>query len=572
MGGKINLAATGFAALFSVATWAQAHDVTLDVEDKAVTLDNGLAHFSFSADASARVVGTDTTNLVDHLSGTGRDPSRFRSFYLDYHSGKPTDFVPETLEVVERTPARAHIRWVQRQGRLDLEYHLIMVRDAPGLYSYVVAHNAGNAPLLVSELRTIYRFNAQRMDHLYTAQGASKPPLYGDLEKMPFVQDETWRLPDGFAYSKYNLVDYLRHNDFWGAYGNGYGVWFIPISHDYYSGGPLKQDLMVHQDAIILNYMTGAHMGTGDMIAPADWRKVYGPWFVYLNRGNAGEMIKDASAQAIAQEKHWPLAWMNDAGYPLKRAGVDGTLAGRDKEIFNVVLTQQEGDPEMQTLGYAYATRSAPDGSYRFDAVRPGNYWLTVYSASGYDQGTLYQQAVKIDADTQSLTTVTLPAAGHYLWHIGLADRTSAGFGLADQPRNADWPGKVPESLDFRIGSQTDADWYYAQTKPGDWRILYAEEHPEAARRLNLAFAATSASNMQKPTQPKMAVLINGEKIGDLAWQNDKTIYRGGMTNGQYRTASLNIPAGLLKKGENVITLRNFGGAFMYDAISLEAR
>lgn len=564
--------AAGIAVLVSLSAWAQANDVTLKVEGKAVTLDNGLAHFGFAEDASAKLVGTDSTNLVDALSGTGRDPSRFRSFYLDYHASGVTEFKPEALEVVEQTPERAHVRWIQRQGKLDLEYHIVMTSNMPGLYTYVVAHNASEKPLLVSELRTIYRFNAQRMDHLYTAQGASKPPLYGDLEKMPLLQDETWRMPDGFAYSKYNLVDYLRRNDFWGSYGSGYGAWFIPINHDYYSGGPLKQDLMVHQDAIILNYMTGAHMGTGDMITPPGWRKVYGPWFVYLNKGSDKDVIADAAEQARKQKKLWPLAWVNDPGYPLKRASIAGALAGRTGEIFNVVLTQQEGDPEMQTLGYAYATQSTADGGYHFDAVRPGSYWLTVYSATGYDQGLLYQQQVQIEADTAKLAAVTLPKAGQYLWHIGLADRTSTGFGLSDQPRNADWPRQVPENLDFRIGVQADKDWYYTQTKRGDWRIIYTETHPEAARRLNLAFASVSASTIGKTTQPKLTVLVNDEPVGELQWPNDKTIYRGGMKNGEYHNATIDIPAGLLKKGENVITMRNVGGSFMYDAISLEAR
>jgi rhamnogalacturonan endolyase len=556
----------------SLSASAQPQDVSVTVSGMAVTLDNGLAHFSFAEDASAKNVGSDQINLVDHLSGTGRDPSRFRSFYLDYHAGGVTDFKPETLQVLEQSAGRAHVMWIQRKGKLDLEYHLVMVRGEAGLYSYVVARNSSEAPLLVSELRTIYRFNVDRMDHLYTTQGASQPPRYGDLEKMDFVQDETWRLPNGFAYSKYNLVDYLRQNEFWGAYGGGYGVWFIPLNHDYYSGGPLKQDLMVHQDAIILNYMTGAHMGTSDMIAPAGWRKVYGPGFVYLNRGEGNAAIQDAAAQARSQSKQWPLSWMNDPDYPVLRAQLAGQIAGRGAERLNVILAPQAGDPELQTLGYLYATQTDATGHYSFDAVRPGTYWLTVYTASGYDQGTLYQQEVIVSADTKKLATVALAAAGKYVWHIGVADRTSTGFKFSDQPRNADWVGKVPAKLDFRVGVQQDQDWYYAQTQPGDWNIHYQETHPEAPRRLNLAFASTSSSGMQKPTQPKLSVLVNGERIGDLAYPNDKTIYRGGMKNGQYRNDSIAIPAGLLHAGENTITLRNYGGSFMYDAISLEER
>lgn len=552
--------------------WADKGDVTLSVSGMAVKLDNGLAHFDFAADASAKVVGTDDVNLVDQLSGAGRDPSRLRSFYLDYHSRGVTHFQPESLKVIEQRPERAHIAWIERQGKIDLEYHLIMEKGESGLYSYVLAKNSHNEPLLVSELRTIYRFNPARLDHLYTLQGSSKPPLYGDLEKMPFIQDETWRLADGYAYSKYNLVDYQRKNDFWGAYGNGYGAWFIPVSHDYYSGGPLKQDLMVHQDAIILNYMTGAHMGTPDMIAPPGWQKLYGPWLIYLNKGTAESVIADAKKHAESVKRNWPFSWVEDVNYPRIRGTVDGKLANRKNEAFNVVLAPQPGDPEMQTLGFVYATVSDADGKFKLNAVRPGVYWLTVYSASGYDQGILLQNEVKIDKDGLHLGNLDLPSAKKYVWHIGVADKTSAGFKFADRPRNVDWLSQVPADLEFNVGQQQDGDWYYAQTTPGDWKISYDEEQLEGARVLNVAFASSSSAGMKKPTSPKMAVIVNGEKIADIAYANDKSIYRGSMLNGQYHNESITIPDGVLHKGKNEIVFRVFGGAFMYDAINLEKK
>ncbi|WP_018606159.1 polysaccharide lyase family protein [Uliginosibacterium gangwonense] len=563
----------GLAAICAAsATWADKGDVILSVSGMAVKLDNGLAHFDFAADASAKVVGTDEVNLVDRLSGAGRDPSRLRSFHLDYNSRGVTRFQPESLKVIEQQPERAHVAWIERQGKLDLEYHLIMEKGEPGLYSYVLAKNSHSEPLLVSELRTIYRFNPAILDHLYTLQGSSKPPLYGELEKMPFIQDETWRLADGYAYSKYNLVDYQRKNEFWGAYGNGYGAWFIPVNHDYYSGGPLKQDLMVHQDAIVLNYMTGAHMGTPDMMAPPGWQKLYGPWLVYLNKGAPNSVISDARKHAEYIKKRWPFTWVQDANYPLQRFTVDGKLGNRQGEAFNVVLSPQAGDPEMQTLGFLYATVSDTNGAFKLSAVRPGSYWLTVYSATGYDQGILLQNEVKIDQNGFHLGEFDLPAAKKYVWHIGVADKTAAGFKFAEKPRNVDWADQVPADLVFNVGQQTDGDWYYAQTQPGDWKIFYTEEQIVGTRILNLAFASTSSSGTQKPASPKLAVMVNGQKIADIAYSNDKSIYRGSVLNGQYHNESITIPEGVLHKGKNEIVLRVLGGAFMYDAINLEQK
>lgn len=559
--------------LASMPAWAANDDVVLNVTGLTATLDNGLAHFKFAEDATARVVGTDEVNLVDKLSGPGADPSRLRSFYLDYHSGKGQAFKPETLQVIEQKPERAHIAFIQRNGKLDLEYHLVMTRGEPGLYSYVVAKNPSKEPLLVSELRTIYRFNAGLMNRLYTAQGSSTPPLYGELAKHPKLQDETWRLPDGAAYSKYDLVDYQRRNPFWGAYGNGYGAWFIPVNHDYFSGGPLKQDLMVHQDAIVLNYMTGAHMGTPDLIAPVGWQKLYGPWFIYLNRGEDSKLIADAAKYAEAKMQQWPFAWMDDANYPLQRASVGGkvNLRGRRGELFSVILSPEEGDPEQQTLGFLYHATTTASGAFNFKTVRPGRYWLTVMTEIGADQGILYQQPVEIRGDKQAIPTVDLPAPGRYLWIIGAADRTAKGFKLADKPRNLDWATQVPESLEFNVEKQRDTEWYYAQTKSGDWNIHYREAQRPGSRKLNIAFAAASNNNMEKTaTSPKMAVLVNGTQVAEIAYPNDKTIYRGGMRNGFYHQVSTSIPAGLLKRGNNVITLRNLGGAFMFDSINLQ--
>lgn len=544
--------------------------VSLTVSGLSATLDNGLVKFVFGSDASAKSVIKNGVNLVDNLSGAARDPSRTRSFYLDYHSRGVTHFNPESLKVIEDTGERAHIAWTEKNGKFYMEYHLVMTKGESGLYSYVIAKNTTDKEVLLSELRTIYRFNPVLMNHLYTANGTSTPPLYGEVEKLPLVQDETWKLPDGKIYSKYDLIDYQRRNEFWGSFGGGYGAWFIPVNHDYFSGGPLKQDLMVHQDAIILNYMTGAHMGTPDMMAQPGWEKLYGPWQLYINQGKDDAVIADARDHAKVQKAKWPFSWVNEKLYPLKRGEVSGKIAGRPGEKLNVVVSPVRGDPEIQTKGFIYDAQTDADGKFNIKSIRPGTYALTIYTQDGIDQGILYQKELIVTADKSDLGSIALPAKGDYVWSIGAADKTAAGFKFSDQPRNFEWQTKVPENLDYQIGKNKPSDWYYAQTKFGDWNIHFDDKNPGVARRLNLAFAGASSSGMSKPSAPKLIVLVNGKQIANINYDNDKTIYRGGPLNGLYHNESVDIPAGLLKAGSNTITLRNSGGAFLYDAINLE--
>lgn len=544
--------------------------VSLKVNGLAATLDNGIVKFDFAADASAKAVIKNGVNLVENLAGAARDPSRVRSFYLDYHSRGVTHFNPEVLNIIEDTGERAHIAWTEKNGKIYLEYHLVMNKGESGLYSYVIARNTTDKEVLVSELRTIYRFNAALMNNLYTANGISTPPLYGDVEKMPVIQDETWKLPDGKIYSKYDLVDYQRRNEFWGALGGGYGAWFIPVNHDYFSGGPLKQDLMVHQDAIILNYMTGAHMGTPDLMAPPKWEKMYGPWQLYINQGKDAEVISDAAKQAQKLKPQWPFKWVNEKLYPQQRADISGKVTGRSGEILNVVISPVRGDPELQTKGYIYHARTDANGQFSIPAVRPGTYALTIYTQSGIEQGNILQSELVVEAGKKDLGNIALPAKANYQWSIGVADRTAAEYQFADKPRNYEWQTKVPESLDFKIGINKNSDWFYAQTKFGDWNIHFDEKDIKSSRRLNLAFASASNSGMTKPSAPRMIVLVNGKQVSDINYPNDKTIYRGALTNGLYHNESIEVPAELLKAGANVITLRNQGGAFMYDSINWE--
>ncbi|MCA5929664.1 rhamnogalacturonate lyase [Pectobacterium versatile] len=554
---------------------AQDNAVSLSVSGLNTVLDNGLLKVAFGEDGSAVSMVTGGKNIVTNLSGAARDPSKTRSAYLDYyvndaHAKGVKDFVPERVEVLRNDRDIAHVAYIDdRDGLLRLEYHLIMRRGISGLYSYVVAENSGNQDVKVSELRNVYRFDPARLDHLYNGDRQGKPLLYSQLEASPKVQDETWRLPDGSIYSKYDFAGYMRTAPFWGVFGNGVGAWLIHGNREYFSGDALKQDLLVHQDAIILNYMTGSHFGTPDLVAPPGWKKFYGPWLLYINQGDTEKMLADAQRQALTETVNWPYNWVNDSRYARERTQMSGRVASQ--QPVTVVLSSSLDEPfDVQTCGYSYQATTDTQGNFAISHVRPGNYHLSVYANSGTQPGILAEQTLSVSGDKQALPVITLPKAESVVWAIGQANRQASEFRFGNEARNTRWQHEVPANLTFDIGrSDYQHDWYYAQTKLGRWDIRFALQPEKKTYFLNIALAAASNSGMSEPTMPQLAIAVNGSTLETLTYENDKTIYRGALQSGRYHIARIPVSSRFLKNGNNTITLQLKGGSVMYDVVTL---
>lgn len=545
--------------------------VTLTVSGMDVTMDNGLLRVTFKDDGSAVAIIKNGFNLLSNISGAQRDPSKYRSAYLDFYSKGVKDFIPVRLAIIRNDKNIAHIAWVDdKKSLLRLEYHLIMRKGVSGFYSYVVAENTSQQTVPVSELRNVYRFNPQLMGNIFNGERHGKPYLYAQLEKMPKVQDETWQLPNGEVYTKYDFAGYQRGSAFWGVYGNNTGAWLIPGSGEYFSGDALKQDLMVHQDAIILNYMTGAHMGTPDMQAPPGWKKLYGPWLLYINQGNTAQMLADATQRSRTERANWPYSWVDDSRYIDKRTKVSGHVKGYTP--VTVVLSSSLDEPfDQQTRGYLFSATTDSNGAFHLDNVIPGRYQLAIYTNSGTQPGVLVQQQVEVEGDKQTLSTIMLPPAPKVIWAIGQADRQAREFRFGDELRGYHWHNDVPADLVFDIGhSDYRYDWYYAQTKPGSWDIRFAMAPDKPDYKLNIAIAAASNSGMGSDnTAPSLMVKVNGKTVETLNFANDKTLYRGALRNGRYHLSTIPLKAELLRRGNNHISLQLTGGSVMYDFISL---
>lgn len=543
--------------------------VKFEQQQDKYLIDNGKLKITLAASGNITHLEMGSNNLLAHLPGSQRDPDKIRSGYLDYHSGRVTPFIANKFTLIENTPQRLHIMFQgENPEKLALEYHYIIPQGSNGFYSYVVAENKTPKPVLVSELRVVYRFDPLRLNHLFNGQRDGIPLLYSALEKLPKIQDETWRLPSGDVYSKYDFAGYQRQMPFWGVYGDGLGAWLIPASPEYFSGDSNKQELLVHQDAIVLNYLTGAHLGSPDMIAPPGWQKLYGPWFMYFNQGDVETLKQDVQRQALAEQRAWPYTWVKDDRYSTQRAEVLGRVLSPTK--VNVTLSSSLTEPtDVQTLGYAWSSTSDAQGRIAFNNVVKGQYRLDVYASEGQRPGLLYSTTVNIQDDATVLADITLPPFVAPLWSIGQSDRSASEFRFGNAPRGWQWQHRVPASLTFDIGrSDPHQDWYYAQTQPGDWSIRFSDTADRQPRYLNVAFAAVSNFGMDHPTKPVMQVLLNNKVIKTLAYENDKAIYRGATRSGKYHNEKIELPADKMVNGNNTVTFRLQGGAFMYDFIS----
>lgn len=178
----------------------------------------------------------------------------------------------------------------------------------------------------------------------------------------------------------------------------GFGAWIVSASREYHSGGPLKQELLVHQDSLMLNYFHSSHFGTPNQFAPPGWSKFYGPVLIYLNTGSDEEILADVAQQAEIERSKWPYTWVEEAEYPLERGNVSGNVTGQTKAMV-VVYDSLEEEFDLQTLGYLYHTETDEDGSFTIENIRPGDYQVVAYPLAGQGSENLARQNVTINAN-----------------------------------------------------------------------------------------------------------------------------------------------------------------------------
>ncbi|MZQ83257.1 hypothetical protein GQF01_14170 [Paenibacillus sp. 5J-6] len=531
--------------------------------------------------------------------------------------------VTDVLDTADEVHIALTYAYTTATQRFKAERHFVMRRGVNGLYDYVILstpEQRGGA----AEVRTLYGFKHDLLPNGYNSEMNQEIPLW-----KPVVQDTTWKDPNSDTiYSKYDFVGYHAENPLVGHYGDNYGAWMINASSEYFSGGPLKQELLVHgDDALILNYFTGGHMGGANMDPPNGWQKIHGPWLIYFNDAasvDGGDLIADAKRQAAEEKAKWPYNFVTDTSntpglYPKadERATVTGKLEtsdGRDLGGAMVILSEPGVEVIRQVNGYYFYAYADADGNFSIPNVRPGDYTLYVFPQHGSIIGQLEHEGVNITASDggikKELGTLSWSPTidNNYLFQIGKASHSTVGFRGSDEKRNYSLMRDAPANLTYNVNTSVTKDWYYAQVKTetvgsspniwtstanafgawpgtgpwaetGAWKIDFNSTKAYTGdAHLRIAFAAVS-------NQPILEIKVNGTvvKVLNYVGKNDQTIYRSANRSGRYLSEDIIFDASLLTNGTNTITITNksrdliidtnpppfYRGSVMYDTIML---
>ncbi|MDS0528233.1 polysaccharide lyase family protein [Clostridium sp. SHJSY1] len=529
--------------------------LTSDVTAKTASMSNDYITIKFNNSGSAYSLLKNGQELI----GSGK------GFYASINGG--TGFVADSFKVITKTDNMADIAYINDWGEL----HYVLRDGVSGVYSYFIVSNLG----IVGEFRTVYRPDGNIFRNGYTASKSGEFPTIDNIKNGTKLQDETWKLGSGQVYTKYNWADYEATDDFHGVYGNGYGMWVIPSSNEYYSGGPMRQELMVHLesstgDAVLLNMLNGSHFGAKQQNLPSG--KIYGPWLIYINNGN----ISDAKQRATTEEDSWPYSWLSNSSYPLNRTEVSGRLKYSNGDLASdkmVVLAKPGSNFYNQGEDYIFYSKADSNGNFNISNVRPGKYTLYAYSTSGTDSDEFHMDNVVVTGSKLNLGDIAIKSKENLkmLWNIGKADRKASEFNLGSLTRQYGLPELVPSDLTYTIGkSKESSNWYFAQTKVGKWNIDFNMDKTYGGEaHLSVPIASVSRG-------PVVDIYVNGIKVEKLDYsaENDQTTYRSANQSGKYRSNEIMFPANLLKEGKNEVTFDmskvTSNGGIMYDMVKLE--
>ncbi|MFO1477503.1 MAG: polysaccharide lyase family protein [Verrucomicrobiota bacterium] len=543
--------------------------VTLEDLGRQVRLSNSRITFTVTkADATIRQLSLDHS---PNLAGRG---AYFAVANSAGHDG--WDFHNAEFRVVRQSPDLAEIASTAPIGGVRFTQHYILRREDPGFYVFILAERrAGDPPEHVGQVRWSFYLDPARFNYQLASDDEQGP--VPDLKNARTLQDATYELADGSVYTKYNYCVYLEDDWVHGMCGTNtgsQGVFIITPSAEFLQA-PTKQEITVHAGPIIHRFLASGHFEPRELSSPAipdGWTKACGPWFVYVNNGNSPAQIwADAKERAHQERQRWPYDWMRHPAYPLERGSVHGTLKLFDGSQCAsnalMILTAPEPDWQLQVLNYIFSTRADAQGRFHIPAVRPGDY--TLFAAVPGVTDEFRRDNIRVAAGQElDLGTVLFSPARYpvRLWQIGEADRRTSGFRLADQPRQYGLDRQVPAELVYTVGASSPSnDWYYAQAKPGDWKILFQSQKTHTGEGVfTLGIAGQTRD-------PELEVRLNGKPIGSYKGGNSSALYRSAVLGSSYyENKIIRFPAGLVQPGTNTLTLRLLRGSVMYDTLKLE--
>ncbi|MCB1133731.1 MAG: hypothetical protein KDN05_21610, partial [Verrucomicrobiae bacterium] len=494
---------------------------------------------------------------------------------------------------------------------VDIEIHYVLRRGDTGIYTYAILDHPAEYPATsIGEWRMVWKLPDDLLDTIVVDKlRYRKMPTAADISRAePTAIGEIVKLTTGSRRGlfecKYDYNADYHETPFWGHADSrsGLGAWLVFGSHEWFNDGPTKQDLTSADRILHVHFGMNHYNGSSTTIAAGEsWRKIYGPFLLYMNRTNGGtdNAIRDVRKRLEKERSAWPYAWLDgQPEYPLSegRGDVTGRLVIEDPAKpavtgagawVGVAQPDPGGNWQFESKRYQYWTRAAADGSFRIPHVRPGTYRLSAFVDGAFEE--FDKEGIEVSAGgTTALGEVRceIPRPrGKLVWEIGTPDRSAAEFRHGDDYFQGflwkNFGKEWPNPLEFTIGRSDPAkDWNYAHSAypvdgnrfdPWKWRIHFELDHaPQADATLTIGIASADRARLH--------VFANDESkpaaVVDPKVQGGNALLREAI-HAKYCYHRVPIPAAMLRKGKNTITLvqsRTYAPGFhvMYDALSLE--
>ena len=158
------------------------------------------------------------------------------------------------------------------------------------------------------------------------------------------------------------------------------------------------------------------------------------------------------------------------------------------------------------------------DGRYRFEAVAPGNYWLTVKRSSYLAS----KRAATVPLGLLTLPDVTLLGGDiDQDGHIYVRDMVAVGVSWATHPSDLAWDQRADITADDAINvlDMVAVQYNWDARAPGPWLTasLLPQSHPPAERPLTdtRVFIAPANATLSAPGQA-IELAVRVEEVADL--------------------------------------------------------